>query len=612
MAFIFSNNEQLKDQLVASRSAENKNSIVSTPGTVFCQFNEQSTSGLNQNICFVYCGTGPQWWKMGRELYFSEPVFREWIQKISKELQKLANEWLLIDELINTSSENSSKINETNIAQSAIFAVQIALTALWLSWGIYPKIIVGHSVGEVAAAYVGGYLTLSEACKVIYQYSVLQHRNTRQGGRMLAVIGLAVAEARALLQGLEHRISFAAINSPTSVTFSGYEAELEQLYQLLTETRPEIFKTWIRLENALHSPLMDNFNIHEDLLTSLDQISGVHLTNQNEIFDKDCADAKLYSTVTSKCSDLCFSNTYWWENLRSPANFSHTIQTILQDSDCTIQTFLEISPHPVLVNSIQECIDHLRCNRVPSIIWSLKRKESEQQTILSSLCRIQNVNWSKFWHTRTWASVSIDQSIRFYLERIPLYAFNNQVCYEDKTVALISTQSENKFDKISSNITHIDTIIKEIYSTVLKLFNSSDSSATLDIDKSLVAQGLDSLIAISLTHSLSRRYSVHISLVYLLQGISIQDIAEKIYSQMLKQSENSASSITRNEVSSLSKDASQNNDTLITSKPIKTENDDQNNTISTQENNELVWKPLNLSEGKQIVVTSLANIKNFN
>ncbi|CAF1147540.1 unnamed protein product [Rotaria sordida] len=242
---------------------------------------------VQQQQHYVAVISGPQWWKMGRELYNSEPVFRQWINKISTELETLTNEWSLIRELIDMSDEKSSHINETNIAQPAIFAVQVALTALWLSWGIYPRVIVGHSVGEVAAAYVGGRLILTEACKVIYHYSRLQHRNTRQGGRMLAVIGLEETEARSLLQGVENRVSFAAINSPTSVTYSGYSTELEQLYQSLAKTKPNVFKTWIRLENALHSPLMDNFNIYQDLLKSLSDINGDYSTIQeNDMFDK--------------------------------------------------------------------------------------------------------------------------------------------------------------------------------------------------------------------------------------------------------------------------------------------------------------------------------------
>ncbi|UJR11638.1 hypothetical protein I4U23_015819 [Adineta vaga] len=564
-SFIFSNNEEFKNQISVSLSHVDTNNINGTPGSVFCQIKQSHASQVHQNICFVYCGTGPQWWKMGRELYNSEPVFRKWIDKISKELQKLTTEWSLIEELINVQNEKSSHINETNIAQPAIFAVQVALTALWLSWGIYPRVILGHSVGEIAAAYVGGRLTLEDACIVIYHYSRLQHRNTRQGGRMLAVMGLNETEARSFLKGIEHRVSFAAINSPTSVTYSGFSTELEQLHQLLTKTKPSVFKTWIRLENALHSPLMDNFNIYQDLLTSLSSINGdYYKIHEDDRFDKVCANATLYSTVTGECKNLCFDCSYWWKNLRNTAMFSQTIQTILHERLYTTHVFLEISPHPVLVSSIQECMDYLKCDSVPLIIHSLKRKENEQQTILSSLCRLPNINWSKFLRTRSWNASSNDQTILCRLNQMPYYAFDNRKVYDYRTTTIISLRNDIKSnDQLMLSI-DIEKITKDVHSMVEKLFTLSNILGVIDTDRSLMAQGLDSLTAMSLAQSLCLKYSTRIPVTTLLQ----EDANESQESNTTKASSDYSSKY------------------------------DGFNDISEFKNYQLVWKPLNLIEAR--------------
>src|ERR1700722_2050983 len=101
-------------------------------------------------ICFVFSGQGPQWWAMGRQLYKSEPVFRRWVERIDAELTKVNNgEWRLLDELIQT-NEQKSRINDTNIAQPALFAIQVALAALLSSWRVFPSAIVSHSAGEQA------------------------------------------------------------------------------------------------------------------------------------------------------------------------------------------------------------------------------------------------------------------------------------------------------------------------------------------------------------------------------------------------------------------------------------------------------------------------------
>ncbi|CAF1241735.1 unnamed protein product [Adineta steineri] len=111
---------------------------------------------------------------MSRQLYESEPVFTRWIQLIDAELAKINNgEWCLLEKLVGKRSEHESRINDTNIAQSALFAIQVALAALLVSWNIYPSTIVSHSAGDQAAAFVAGRLTLQEAVRIVYHRSRL-------------------------------------------------------------------------------------------------------------------------------------------------------------------------------------------------------------------------------------------------------------------------------------------------------------------------------------------------------------------------------------------------------------------------------------------------------
>ncbi len=115
-------------------------------------------SGQTVHLTFVFSGQGPQWWAMGRQLLEEEPVFRDVINRCDELIAKLGSSWSLLREL--SAEESDSRIGETAIAQPAIFAIQAALAALWQSWGVTPNAVVGHSVGEVAAAYVAGRLTL--------------------------------------------------------------------------------------------------------------------------------------------------------------------------------------------------------------------------------------------------------------------------------------------------------------------------------------------------------------------------------------------------------------------------------------------------------------------
>src|SRR2546423_9185642 len=105
------------------------------------------------NVAFVFSGQGPQWWGMARELLAQSPVFRRTVERVDAELRRHAD-WSVLEEL--GRDEDDSRIGETFIAQPAVFAIQLGLAALWQSWGVVPAAVVGHSIGEVAAALVAG------------------------------------------------------------------------------------------------------------------------------------------------------------------------------------------------------------------------------------------------------------------------------------------------------------------------------------------------------------------------------------------------------------------------------------------------------------------------
>src|SRR6185436_14713376 len=115
-------------------------------------------------IGFVMSGQGPQWWGMGRELIQHERVFREVMEKCDVALEPWAN-FSLLEEL--SRSEEESQMHRTEVGQPSIFAMQVALAALWKSWGVEPSAVVGHSVGEIAAACIAGIFSIEEAARIV-------------------------------------------------------------------------------------------------------------------------------------------------------------------------------------------------------------------------------------------------------------------------------------------------------------------------------------------------------------------------------------------------------------------------------------------------------------
>jgi acyl transferase domain-containing protein/NADPH:quinone reductase-like Zn-dependent oxidoreductase len=406
---------------------------------------EEAASGLciifrppilpSLKLCFVFSGEDLEWWAMGRQLYKSEPIFSQWIRRIDAELTKVNNgEWHLLHELIETSSESESHINDIAIALPALFAVQVALAALLVSWHIYPSTIVSYGVGEQAAAFVSGRVTLQEALRIVYCQSRLQHRNTAQGGRMLTVSMSEKEVQNKLLKGIEHLVCIAAVNSPQSVTLNGDEKTIDELHQILSTFYPNVSKSLLRIENAFHSCQMDRFDIEKEMLSSLRDIPGLRLQDLEQMFDVKCAQARLYSSVLGNevGDQMPLDANYWWCNVRQCVRFSDAITSIVHDEAAT--TFLELSPHPVLATSIRECFESksLQCFIFPT----LKRKEDEQITLLNSVAQLATSPdiWQHYFKSRHVLPMKDETGL---FDTFPLYAFHLSSCwYESKELVI--------------------------------------------------------------------------------------------------------------------------------------------------------------------------------
>ncbi|MCS3796554.1 SDR family NAD(P)-dependent oxidoreductase [Niastella sp. OAS944] len=320
---------------------------------------------------FVYTGMGPQWWKMGRELLEKEPVVAESMKKFDTEFQAVSS-WSILEEL--KKDEAHSRIKETQFAQPGNFIIQFALTEFLTHLGIVPDAVVGHSVGEAASAYFSGALSLKDAITVIY------HRSRLQGlledkGRMLAV-SIPEEEVLKLIAPFPS-ISIAAVNSPGSVTLSGDENILVQLADQWE--MKGIFCRMLEVSVPYHSPVMDE--IKNELLDVLKDLNP-HPTYVD-----------LYSTVTgNKIEGTKIDAEYWWNNVRQPVSFAKAVNNLVQDE---YTCFVEIGPHPVLKNSILECLDHKKCKG--ELVHFLNRKEAEQVHFYTGLATLFTMGYPMDW-----------------------------------------------------------------------------------------------------------------------------------------------------------------------------------------------------------------------
>ncbi|MCS6806446.1 MAG: SDR family NAD(P)-dependent oxidoreductase [Blastocatellia bacterium] len=332
----------------------------------------QAALGPRPPLVFVFSGQGPQWWGMGRQLLAQEPVFRQVIQECDELLRPIAP-WSLLEEL--TKDEANSRMHETAISQPSIFAIQVALAALWRSWGIEPDAVIGHSVGEVAAAHIAGIYDLETALKVIYHRGRCMDLASSKG-RMLGA-GVTAEEALQLLQPYGERVSLAAINSPTSVTLSGEAEALEEIAQQLEQR--QLFFSFLRVQYAFHSAQMNP--VRDELLASLDGLRPQP------------AARLMYSTVTAQPTDGShLTADYWWSNVRQSVRFGPAINGLIEQG---YRHFVEISPHPVLAGYVNECLQHQQQRGL--VIHSLRRQEPERLHLLGSLGALFGAGYPINW-----------------------------------------------------------------------------------------------------------------------------------------------------------------------------------------------------------------------
>lgn len=352
-AFVAQSNEEFC-RLLTSYSAEHPGA-----GTVTGQVRETTAP----KVIFVFPGQGSQWLGMGRELLAEERVFHESMDRSDRLIRAEAG-FSVLEEL--NADESKSRLGEIDVIQPVLFAFEVALAALWQSWGVMPDCVVGHSMGEVAAAHVAGMLTLEDAVKVICRRSRLMRRLSGQGA--MALVELPMTEAEAAVAHHSAKLSAAVSNGPRTSVLSGDPEALDQVIAELEGRR--VFCRRVKVDVASHSPQVDV--LHNELVEALQDL---HPVNGNTV---------MISTVTGKLvHGEHLSARYWWNNLRQPVRFHQVTHEMLQDRS-TI--FVELSPHPILLSALEETIRDAPFGAIA--VASLARQTPHRRVLLESLAKM--------------------------------------------------------------------------------------------------------------------------------------------------------------------------------------------------------------------------------
>ncbi|WP_394847041.1 acyltransferase domain-containing protein [Pendulispora brunnea] len=322
-------------------------------------------------VAFVFPGQGAQWLGMGRDLFARERAFREAMLACDRAVKGIVG-WSIVDELL--ASEDVSNLGRLDVVQPLLFSIEVALAAQWTAWGIAPDAVIGHSMGEVAAAHVAGALSLEDAARIICLRSRLMRTMSGLGAMMATE--LTVEEARETLRGRDG-VSIAVSNSRRSTVLSGHPQTLESIGQELTGR--DVFWRWVKVDIASHSPQMDP--LRDDILAAVEPIRPRE------------ARIAMYSTVVNaRVSGGELVPEYWVKNLRDPVFFGDAVRAVVADG---ITVFVELSPHPILVPAIEQGLTELDASAL--VVPSLRRHEPEKHTMLASLARIYAAGHEPDW-----------------------------------------------------------------------------------------------------------------------------------------------------------------------------------------------------------------------
>ncbi len=382
------------------------------------------------DMAFVFSGNGCQWIGMGKGL-LSNARFETIVREIDAIFEPLSG-WSILDTISNYSD---SGLEYTEVAQPLLFAIQVGIVDLIKNMGISPDFVIGHSVGEIAAAYVSGALTMEDAVKVIYFRSSAQGKTKGQG--RMAAVRLPAEEITPILEEFGESLSIAAINAHNSVTISGEAESVKPLVEKLQEQ--SVTCRELDIDYAFHSQVMDPIQdyIYEQL--------GDLTPGDGQI--------EFVSTVYGKPIDgSTLDKTYWWENIRHPVEFESAISCVIEKG---VKHFVEIGPHPVLQSYVR---DNLRNHDLRGSIYKTISK-NDQNEFLSVL----GAGYKLLFGQDRYGLKNIFSVVGKHVN-LPLYPWNNERFIFAGSIEAINKRREhpllgfklNDVDGVWSN--HIDVL----------------------------------------------------------------------------------------------------------------------------------------------------------
>ena len=474
-------------------------------------------------IHFLFAGQGSQHVGMARSIYESEPRFRDLIDEccdiIEPKIGSRLTDILFPEEEVDT-GELTEMLKDTRLAQPAIFIIEYALADLWMSWGIRPTAMVGHSVGEFVAACHAGVFTLGEALEIITARGKLM--SDLPGGGMLS-IRLSEEE---LVKLLPNTLDLATVNGPELCVVAGPQSEVDAFRKSLEAE--EVVARPLHTSHAFHSRMMDS--VIEEFTATIEKI------------DLKIPEIPIMSTVTGEwlSEELATDPKYWGRHLRETVRFSTALVTLGQEGEK--QIFLEAAPGQTLTSLALQCLDRKSGHLVAASCQHPKAEGSDYAALLESLGKLWTrgvkIDWEAFFAHEQRNHIALPtypfERKRYWIEPTPADpgqrgaaqggAAQEGVITDSTLSNFNSTDPDTNTltpDEMSSTESRIDTIASEVRTVLTNL--SGIPEEEMAGDATFMELGFDSLLLTQVSKAFQNEFGTEVNMRQLMTEFSTID-----------------------------------------------------------------------------------------